>query len=76
MTTTETLRRKRWRDGAAEPPLSYAELPQYFAPLESYAAASGLDEAGYLLQRARMLMIEAHASKQIRQTDVREYFDA
>eukprot|EP00904_Undaria_pinnatifida_P009149 jgi/Undpi1/5364/HiC_scaffold_2.g00645.m1 len=62
--------------GAAEPPPSYAELSQYFAPLESYAAASGLDEAGYLLQRARMLMIEAHASKPTRQTDVRAYFDA
>ena len=62
--------------GAAEPPPSYAELSQYFAPLESYVAASGLDEAGYLLQRARMLMIEAHASKPTRQTDVREYFDA
>ena len=62
--------------GAAEPPPSYAELSQYFAPLESYAAASGLDEAGYLLQRARMFMIEAHASKPTRQTDVRAYFDA
>ena len=64
------------RGGAAEPPPPYAELSQYFAPLESYAAASGLDETGYLLQRTRMLMIEAHASKPTRQTDVRAYFDA
>ena len=62
--------------GAAEPPPSYAELSQNFAPLESYAVESGLDEAGYLLQRARMLMLEAHASKPTRQTDVRAYFDA
>ena len=63
------------RGGGAEPP-SYAEVSQHFAPLESYAAASGLNEAGYFLQRARMLMIEAHVSKPSRQTDVRAYFDA
>ena len=61
--------------GGAEPP-PYAELSQHFAPLESYAAGCGLNEASYLLKRARMLMIKAHASKPSRQADVREFFDA
>lgn len=61
--------------GRAEPP-PYTELSQHFASLENYAAGCGLDEASFLLKRARMLMIEAHASKPSRQTDVRAYFDA
>ena len=75
MTTTETLS----TETLEAVPLSHRRrtrnFPKHFAPLESYAAASGLDEAGYLLQRARMWMIEAHASKPARQTDVRVYFD-
>lgn len=60
--------------GHNEPP-PYAELSQHFAPLERYAAGCALNEASYLLKRARMLMIEAHASKPSRQADVREFFD-
>ena len=41
----------------------------------NYAAASGLNEAGYFLQRARMSMIEAHASRPSRQIDIRAFFD-
>ena len=61
--------------GRAEPP-PHTELFKHIGPLENYAAGCGLDEASYLLKRARMLMIEAHASKPSRQTDVRAYFDA
>ena len=61
--------------GRAEPP-PYMELSKHLGPLENYAAGCGLDEASYLLKRARMLMIEAHTSKPSRQTDIRVYFDA
>ena len=61
--------------GRAEPP-PYAELSKHFGPLENYSAGCGLGETSYLFKRARMLMIEAHASKPSRQTDVRAYFDS
>ena len=61
--------------GRAEPP-PYTELSKHFGPLENCAAGCGLDEASYLLKRARTLIIEAHASKPSRQTNVRAYFDA
>ena len=57
----------------AEPPL-HEELSQHFARLENFAAGCGLNEASYLLMRARVLMIEAHASKPSRQADVRVFF--
>ena len=44
---------------------SSEQLSQHFAPLESYAARCGLDEASCLLKRARMLMIEAHSIEAI-----------
>ena len=61
--------------GGAEPP-PYAELSQHFAPLESCAAGCGLNEVSYLLKRARMLMLEAHASKPSRQAEGRAFFEA
>ena len=59
--------------GGAEPP-SYAELSQYFGALENYASGCGLTEASSLLKKAKMVMIEAHASKPGRQSGVREFF--
>ena len=62
-------------EGVRTEPTSYAEVLQHFAALENYAEASGINEAGHLLQRARVLMIAEHASRPSRQTDVRGYFD-
>ena len=62
--------------GGFEPPPSDVQILQHFGPLEKYASKSGLGEAGFFLQKARMLMIEAHASKPARQTDVREFFES
>ena len=59
--------------GGSEPP-SYAGLSQHFGTLEKYASGCGLAEASYFLKKARMVMIEAHASKPARQADVREFF--
>ena len=49
-------------------------LSHLLAPLENYAARRDLNEASYLLERTRMLMIEAHASKPSRQADINELF--
>ena len=59
--------------GGSEPP-SNADLSQLFGTLEKYAASCGLTEASYFLKKARIVMIEAHASKPARQADVREFF--
>ena len=61
--------------GGSEPP-SYAGLSQHFGTLEKYASECGLTEASYFLKKARMVMIEAHASKPARQADVREFSQA
>ena len=61
--------------GIAEPP-SYAEVPSYFGPLESFAESCKNDEAAHYLQKARMSFIEAYASKQARQADIREFGSA
>ena len=59
--------------GGADPP-SYAELSQLFGALENYASECGLTGASNLLKKASMVMIEAHASKPVRQSDLRELF--
>ena len=59
--------------GGSEPP-SYADLSQHFGTLEKYASGCGLTEASYFLKKARMVVIEAHASKPAREADVRELF--
>ena len=59
--------------GGSEPP-SYADLSQHFGTLEKYASGCGLTETNYFLKKARMVMVEAHASKPARQADVREVF--
>lgn len=58
--------------GGIEPP-PYSQLSQYFGPLERAAGESGNREAAFLLQKAKMAMIEAHASKPVRQSDMREF---
>ena len=42
--------------------------------MKNYAMGCGLTEASNLLKKARMVMIEEHASKPARQADVREFF--
>ena len=59
--------------GGSDPP-SYADLSQHFGTLEKCASGCDLTEASYFLKKARMLMVEAHASKPARQADVREFF--
>ena len=56
--------------GRAVPP-PYAELSSDFRALESIAEKCGMKEAAHHLQKAMMAMIHAHASKPVRQTDIR-----
>ena len=56
--------------GGIAPPL-YAQLPQYFGPLDRAAEESGNLEAAFYLQKAKIAMIKAHASKPVRQSDIR-----
>lgn len=58
------------RGGVAPPP--YAELSSHFGALETAAEGSGNHEAAFHLQKAKMAMIAAHASKPARQADMRE----
>ena len=49
-------------------PTPYAELSCHFRPLESIAEECGVAGAAYHLQKAKMAMIAAYASKPVRQT--------
>ena len=59
--------------GVGEPP-AYAELSSYFGVLEKAAEDSRNGDAAFHLQRAKIAMIAAHASKPARQADMRECF--
>ena len=54
--------------GIAPPP--YAQLSRYFGPLERAAEESGNRGANFYLQKAKMAMLKAHASKPVRQSDI------
>ena len=56
-------------EGIAPPP--YAQLSQYFSPLERAAEGSGSRGAAFYQQKAKMTMIKAHASKPVRQSGIR-----
>ena len=58
------------RFGGTVPPL-YAENSSSFGLLERAAEEGGNDNAAFHLQKARMAFIEAHASKLVRQADIR-----
>ena len=58
--------------GRAVPP-PYAELSFNFRALESVAEKCGIKEAAHHLQKAKMAMIHAHASRPARQTDIRAF---
>ena len=60
--------------GIALPP--YAQLSQYFGPLERAAEESGNREAVFYLQKAKITMIKAHASKPVRQSNIRASMQA
>ena len=62
--------------GGGSEPSSYANLSQNFGTLEKYASGCGLTEASYFFKKARMVTIEAHASKPACQADVREFLSA
>lgn len=51
------------------PPPAYSGLSSHFGVLEKAAADSGNGDAVFHLQRAKMAMIAAHASKPTRQAD-------
>lgn len=59
--------------GAGIEPPPYSELSQPFGSLERAARLSGNRDAAFHLQRAKMAMIKAHASKPVRQSDMREF---
>ena len=53
---------------AVPPP--FAELSSHFRALESVAEKCGMKEAARHLQKAKIAMIHAHASRPARQTDI------
>ena len=55
--------------GIVPPP--YAEISSSFGLLERAAEEGGNDNAAFPLQKPRMAFIEAHASKPVRQADIR-----
>ena len=57
--------------GIAPPP--YAQLSQYFGPLERAEEESGNRQATFYLEKAKMTMIKAHASKPVRQSDIKAF---
>ena len=59
--------------GGAPPP--YAQLSGHFGHLERAAIESDNDDALFHLQKAKMAIFAAHASKSARQVDMRAYFD-
>ena len=59
--------------GAGREPPPYSQLSQHFGPLERAAGESDNDEAAFHLQKAKMAMIKAYASKPVRQSDMREF---
>ena len=58
--------------GRAVPP-PYAELSSHFRALESVAEKCGMKEAAHHLQKVKMAMIHAHASRPARQTYIRAF---
>ena len=56
--------------GRAVPP-PYAELSSHFCALESVAEKCGMKKADHHLQKAKMAMIDAHASTPARHADIR-----
>ena len=52
------------------PPLAYAELSDFFGPLERFAQSCGNADAGYFLRNIRMSFLAAYAPTKTRQ---REY---
>ena len=58
--------------GTVPPP--YAEISSSFGLLERAAEEGGNDNAAFPLQKPRMAFIEAHASKPVRQADIRGFF--
>ena len=57
--------------GIVSPP--YAQLSQYFGPQERAGEASGNRAAAFYLKKAKTVMIEAHASKPVQQSDIRAF---
>ena len=64
--------RRTGRGGTVTPP--FAEISSRFALLERAAEKGGNDNAAFHLQEARVAFIEAHASKPVRQADIRFFF--
>lgn len=60
-------------DDEISPP-SHAELSSYFGPLENYAEAYGMREAGYLLRRVKMAFLASKSATPGRQSDIRAFF--
>ena len=60
-------------DDEISPP-SHAELSFYFGPLENYAEAYGMREAGYLLRRVKMAFLASKSATPGRQSDIRAFF--
>ena len=61
--------------GRAVPP-PYAELSSHFRALGSVAEKCGMKEATHHLQKAKMAIVHAHASRPARQTDIIRAFAA
>ena len=58
--------------GGGAPP-TYVELSSHFVCLESAAKACGNGDASFYLQKGRISFIKAHASKPVKQADMRQF---
>ena len=58
----------------APPP--YTELSGFFGPLEQLAQSAGNTEAGHFLRKAKMSFLAAHATKPVRQANMRMFLES
>ena len=59
--------------GGRAVPTPYAKLSSHFRALESVAEKCGMKKAAYHLEKAKMAIIHAHASRPARQTGIRAF---
>ena len=55
--------------GGKKAPPSFAELAEFFGPLEQYAESCGIGDAGHFLRKAKMAFLAAALARPARQLD-------
>ncbi|CAB1113692.1 unnamed protein product [Ectocarpus sp. CCAP 1310/34] len=62
--------------GGKKAPPSFAELADFFGPLEQYAESCGIGDAGHFLRKAKMAFLAATFARPARQLDIRVFADS